>query len=88
MIARHPLEATLILLIGLAIATFIAARSLPVAWLGDIVVLGLAILKGRCILLDFLGLRTAPSIWRGLVTAWVFGLASFAWATSAARLLI
>jgi hypothetical protein len=88
MMARHPLETTLILLIGLAIATLVAARSLPASWLVNIVVLGLAILKGRCILLDFLGLRTASSIWRGLVTAWVLGLASFAWAASAARLLI
>jgi cytochrome c oxidase subunit IV len=88
MMNRHPLETTLILLIGLAIATLVAARSLPVAWLGNIVVLGIAILKGRCILLDFLGLRTAPSIWRGLVTAWVLCLASFAWAASAVRLLI
>ncbi len=85
---RHRLETTLMLLIGLAIATLIAARSLPVAWLVNIVVLGIAILKGRCILLDFLGLRTAPAIWRGLITAWVLGLASFAWAVSAARLLI
>ncbi len=85
---RHRLETTLMLLIGLAIATLIAARSLPVAWLVNIVVLGIAILKGRCILLDFLGLRTAPAIWRGLITAWVLGLASFAWAASAARLLI
>jgi hypothetical protein len=85
---RHRLETTLMLLIGLAIATLIAARSLPVAWLVNIVVLGIAILKGRCILLDFLGLRMAPAIWRGLITAWVLGLASFAWAASAARLLI
>jgi cytochrome c oxidase subunit IV len=88
MMARHPLETTLILLIGLAVATLGAARILPVAWLVNIAVLGLAILKGRRILLDFLGLRTAPAIWRGLVTAWVLGLASFAWVASTARLLI
>lgn len=88
MMARHPLETTLILLIGLAIATLVASRNLPFAWLGNVVVLGLAILKGRCILLDFLGLRAAPAIWRGLVTVWVLGLASFAWAASVARLLI
>jgi hypothetical protein len=52
------------------------------------VVLGLAVLKGRRILLDFLGLRAVAPIWRGLVTAWVVGVASFAWAASAARLLI
>ncbi len=86
--ARHPLETTLILLIGLAIATLIASQSVPIAWLGNIVVLGLAALKGRWILLDFLGLRSVPAIWRGLITAWVLAVASFAWAASVARLLI
>jgi hypothetical protein len=88
MMARHPLETTLILLIGLAIATLIASQSVPIAWLGNIVVLGLAALKGRWILLDFLGLRSVPAIWRGLITAWVLAVASFAWAASVARLLI
>jgi hypothetical protein len=88
MMARHPLEATLILLIGLAIATLVASRNLPAAWLGNVVVLGFAALKGRAILLDFLGLRAARAIWRGLVTAWVLGVASFACAASVARLLI
>ncbi|MDI4231859.1 hypothetical protein OZ411_03415 [Bradyrhizobium sp. Arg237L] len=86
--ARHPLETTLILLIGLAIATLIASRSVPVAWLSNVVVLALAALKGRWILLDFLGLRAVPAIWRGLVSAWVLGVASFALAASIARLLI
>ncbi|WP_349645053.1 cytochrome C oxidase subunit IV family protein [Bradyrhizobium sp. Leo121] len=88
MMARHPLDTTLILLIGLAIATLIASRSVPIAWLGNIVVLGLAALKGRWILLDFLGLRSVPAIWRGLITAWVLAVASLAWAASVARLLI
>ncbi|WP_027578877.1 cytochrome C oxidase subunit IV family protein [Bradyrhizobium sp. Ai1a-2] len=85
---RHSFETTLILLIGLAIATLIASRSVPVAWLSNVIVLGLAALKGRWILLDFLGLRAVPAIWRGLVTAWVLGVALFAWAASVARLLI
>ncbi|MGY3603126.1 MULTISPECIES: cytochrome C oxidase subunit IV family protein [unclassified Bradyrhizobium] len=88
MMARHPLDTTLILLIGLAIATLIASRSVPVAWLGNVVVLALAALKGRWILLDFLGLRSVPAIWRGLITAWVLAVASLAWAASVARLLI
>ncbi|WP_454625191.1 cytochrome C oxidase subunit IV family protein [Bradyrhizobium cenepequi] len=88
MIVRRPLERTLILLIGLAIATLVVSRNLPVAWPSDVVVLGLAALKGRRILLEFLGLRAAPAIWRGLVTAWVLSVASFAWAASAAKLLI
>ena len=85
---RHLLEITLIVLIGLAIATLLASWNLMAGPFGSAAVLGLAILKGRRILLEFLGLRTAPAIWRGLVTAWVFGVASFAWAASTIRLLI
>jgi hypothetical protein len=92
MIARHPLEATLIVLVGLAVATLCASRVLPGflpgVLLANVILLGLALLKGRWILLDFLGLRTAPAIWRALVTAWVLGVVSFAFAVSAARLLI
>ena len=85
--SRHPLETPLIALIGLAIATLLVSSNLTGPF-GGAIVLGLAILKGRRILLDFLGLRAAPAIWRGLVTAWVLGVASFAWAASAVRLLI
>lgn len=88
MIARHRLEATLIGLIGLAIATLCVSRASPSVLLANIVLLVLAILKGRWILLDFLGLRTAPAIWRGLVSAWVVGVTSFAFAAAVARLLI
>lgn len=84
----HPLEIALIVLVGLVIATLLASWHLVAGPFGAPVVLGLAALKGRRILLDFLGLRTAPAVWRGLVTAWVLGVASFAWAASAARLLM
>jgi len=83
MIVRHPLEITQIVLIGLAIATLLASRNLPSGPFGDAVVLGLAALKGRRILLDFLGLRAAPAIWRGLVLTWVLSVAAFAWIASA-----
>ncbi|WP_234685838.1 cytochrome C oxidase subunit IV family protein [Bradyrhizobium monzae] len=88
MMNRHPLEIALAVLLGLAIATLLASWQLMAGPLATAVVLGLAALKGRRILLDFLGLRTAPSVWRGLVTAWVFAVVSFAWAASAARLFI
>ena len=88
MIARHPLETTLIVLVGLAVATLCASRVLPGVLFANVILLVLAMLKGRWILLDFLGLRTAPAIWRALVTAWVLGVVSFAFAVSAARLLI
>lgn len=85
---RHPLDTTLLLLIGFAIATIGASWNPFAVPFVDVAVLGLAALKGRCILLDFLGLRSAPAIWRGLVSAWVFGVVSFACAASAVRLLI
>ena len=88
MMDRNRLEITLIALIGLVIASLLASWNLMAGPFGGAVVLAFAALKGRWILLDFLGLRTAPAIWRGLVTAWVFGVASFAWAASAVRLLI
>jgi hypothetical protein len=85
---RHPLEVTLLVLVGLAVATLLASWHLMAGPVASAVLLGLAALKGRRILLDFLGLRAASPVWRGLVTAWVVGVASFAWAASAARLLI
>ena len=85
---RHPLEITLVVLVGLASATLLASWQLMAGPFDAALVLGLAVLKGRRILLDFLGLCTAPAIWRGLVTAWVLGVASVAWVASAARLLI
>jgi len=88
MMHRRLPEITLMVLVGLAIATLLASWQLMGGPLTTAVVLGLAALKGRRILLDFLGLRTAPAVWRGLVTAWVLGVTSFAWAASAARLLI
>jgi hypothetical protein len=88
MMARRSLEVTLLSLIGLAIATLVASRNSLDAPFNDAVVLGLAALKGRWILLDFLGLRAAPAIWRGLVTTWLVGMVSFAWVAAAARLLI
>jgi cytochrome c oxidase subunit IV len=86
--ARHPLEAALIVLIALAIATLCVSRFLPATLFVNVVVLVIAALKGRWIVLDFLGLRAAPAIWRGLVTAWVVGVVSFAGAASVVRLLI
>lgn len=85
---RHPFDVTLVVLVGLAVATLLASWQLIVGPLASAVVLGLAALKGRLILLDFLGLRAVSPIWRGLVAAWVLGVASFVWAASAVRLLI
>ena len=86
--ARHHLDMTLLVLVGLAVGTLLASWDLMAGPSATAVLMGLAVLKGRRILLDFLGLRAAYPLWRGLVTAWVVGIASFAWAASAVRLLI
>ena len=80
----NRLDATLLVLVALAIATVCVPMLAPAALLGNAVLLVLAVLKGRRILLDYLDLRTAPAIWRGLVSAWVVLVAAFAWAASAA----
>ena len=85
---RHPLEMTLLVLVGLAAGTLFASWHLMAGPSGTAIRMGLAGLKGRRILLDFLGLRAGSPLWRGLVTAWVVGIASFAWAASAVRLPI
>lgn len=88
MLRRHHLDVTLLAVIGLAIATMWAPPLVPGALPGNAVLLALAILKGRRIVLDFLDLRAAPAVWRGLVIAWVIFIAAFAWAGSAVSFLI
>ena len=87
MTRRSP-ETTLFALIGLAGATLIASSHLTAGPSAAAIVLGLAVLKGRLILLNFLGLGASSPAWRGLVTAWVVAVASFAWAASVVRLFI
>ena len=88
MLRRHRLNVTLFALIGLAIVTQWAAPLVPGALAGNAVLLALAALKGRRIVLDYLDLRAAPAVWRGLVNAWVILVATFAWAASAVSFLI
>lgn len=87
MLRRHRIDATLAVLIVLAIATVLTSTFMPRALTADAVLLVLAALKGRKIALDYLDLRTAPAMWRGLVSAWVFFIAAFAFATSAISFL-
>jgi hypothetical protein len=82
------LDRAWMLLLGLALATLVASSVVPLAWLGNAVVLSLAALKGRKIALDYLGLRTAPALWRGLVLTWVGVVTVFATAAAAVHVLI
>lgn len=82
------LDITWIVLIGLALATLLLPPLLPRPLLANALVLVLAAIKGRRIALDFLDLRAAPALWRGLVSAWIVILALFAWFASAIVRLI
>ena len=82
------LDITWIVLIGLALATLLLPPLLPRPLLANALVLVLAAIKGRRIALDFLDLRAAPALWRGLVSAWIVILALFAWLASAIVTLI
>jgi Prokaryotic Cytochrome C oxidase subunit IV len=84
MISRlHRLDATLLILVGLSIATVWVPPLVPGALPSNAILLTLAALKGRTIVLDYLDLRAAPAIWRGLVNTWVLSVVALAWAASA-----
>lgn len=82
------LDATWLLLIGLAIATLVVPSLLPRALLANAVLLAFAAVKGRKIVLDYLDLRAAPRLWRTLVSAWVLVVVLVAWLASAVIALI
>jgi hypothetical protein len=82
------LDIAWITLLGLALATILLPPFVPHPLLANALLLALAILKGRRIVMDFLDLRAAPSLWRGLVTAWIVIVALLALIASAAVALI
>ena len=86
--SRDSLNLTLMVLIALAFATmaFVGAARDPM--LVDGAVLAIAAIKGRRILLDYLGLRSAPALWRGLAMAWLMLIVGFAWAVSTVSVLL
>lgn len=82
------LNVTWIVLIGLALATILLPPLMPRPLLGNALLLALAAIKGGRISLDFMDLRTAPALWRGLVVAWILIVVLFAWLASAVVALI
>ncbi|TFV41612.1 hypothetical protein E4K66_04635 [Bradyrhizobium frederickii] len=82
------LDITWIVLIGLALATVLVPSIVTRPLLGNALLLAFAALKGRRIVLDFLDLRAAPALWRGLVSAWLVIVLLFAWSVSAVVALI
>ncbi|WP_179879940.1 cytochrome C oxidase subunit IV family protein [Bradyrhizobium ottawaense] len=82
------LDVTWIVLIGLALATILIPPLVSRPLFANALLLTFAALKGRRIVLDFLDLRSAPALWRGIVSAWVFIVMLFAWLASAVVALI
>ena len=82
------LDITWLVLIGLALATILLPPLMPRPLLANALLLVLAAIKGRRIALDFLDLRAAPALWRGLVSVWIMVLVLFAWLASAIVTLI
>ncbi|MBR0853048.1 cytochrome C oxidase subunit IV family protein [Bradyrhizobium liaoningense] len=82
------LDTTWIVLIGLALATILVPPLVPRPLFANALLLTFAALKGRRIVLDFLDLRAAPALWRGLVSAWILIVVLFAWLASAVVVLI
>lgn len=76
-------DLTLALLIALAFATMALAGAGRGLTLVNGAVLAIAAIKARRIVLDYLNLRSAPALWRGLVTAWLLLVAGLAWAVPA-----
>ena len=86
--ALGRLDLTLLALHGLTLATMAVAGATRAPVLVDGIVLAIAAIKGRRILLDYLDLRSAPALWRGLATAWLMLIVGFAWAASAVSVLL
>jgi Prokaryotic Cytochrome C oxidase subunit IV len=86
--APDRLDLAWIALIALAFATMTLAGLVRNPVLVDGAVLAIAAIKGRRILLDYLDLRSAPALWRGLATAWLMLVVGFAWAVSAVSTLL
>ena len=82
------LDLTLVALLGLTLATMAVAGATRAPVLVDGIVLAIAAIKGRRVLLDYLDLRSAPALWRGLATAWLMLIVGFAWAASAVSVLL
>jgi hypothetical protein len=82
------LDLTLLVLLVLTLATMALAGVTGAPVLVNGIVLAIAAIKGRRILLDYLDLRSAPALWRGLATAWLMLIVGFAWASSAVSALL
>ncbi len=85
---RSRIDLAWLQLLSFALVTLAASLLVPNRWLVDALVLSFAAAKGRVIVLDYLGLRSVPALWRGLLTIWLAGLAAFAALAVAIRAVV
>lgn len=82
------LDLTLLVLVALTLGGLVAVLTVPSTHLVDGLLLGASVVKGRQLVLNYLGLREAPALWRRLIVGWVFAVAVLAAATVAIGVLI
>ena len=82
------LDLAWMVLIALALATMALVGVVRNPALVNGAVLAIAAVKGRRIVLDYLGLRSAPAPWRGLASAWLILIVGFGWAVSLVSALL
>ncbi|CAL75649.1 conserved hypothetical protein; putative signal peptide [Bradyrhizobium sp. ORS 278] len=85
---RDRLDRAWLQLLSFAMATLATSLLVPNRWLADALILSFAVAKGRVVVCDYLGLRQAPALWRGLLIAWLTGLTTFAALALAIRALV
>lgn len=74
-------NSTWLLLIAATAATFCVRADGFVGPLAAATTLGIAWVKGRMVILDFMELRDAPRIWRGLIEGWLMLTTTLVFAT-------
>jgi hypothetical protein len=84
----HRATRTWLLLVVLTAASMMAGHFGTAGFLANAFLLAAAVVKGRCMLLDFLKLRGVPPVWRALFQTWLVLVALAAWTASALPLLL
>ena len=68
---RQPHHRTLVVLVLATLAAFWMRSDISAGLAIGLGTLAIAYLKGRQVILDFMELRHAPVLWRGLIEGWL-----------------
>jgi hypothetical protein len=79
---------TWILLAGLTLGGMAAVRFGVSGLLANAAMLAIAVIKARCLLWNFLDIRSASSGWRVVFLTWLALIAATAWTTSMIAVLL